>query len=72
MLAIKLGSFVAQDPSWGGAGTLPVPTRPGARTRFAHSLGPSESAFDVPTGGVSVLSLSLFGLVKIDWRKGTP
>ncbi len=72
MLAIRLGSYVVQDPSWGGVCTLPVPSVPDVTARFVHRIGAAETALDVPSDGVTVLSLSLFGLVKIDWTKGTP
>ncbi len=72
MLAIKLGSFVVQDPSWGGVGTLPVPKGPDARTLPVRRRGARETALGVPVDGGTVLSLSLFGLVKIDWTKEAP
>lgn len=72
MLAIRFGSLAVQDPPWGRAGALPISTEPQPTTRLAQGRGAPETALGGSSDGGPVLSLTLFGLVKIDWWKEAP
>ncbi len=72
MLAIRLGSLAVQDPPWGSVGALPIPAGPKPTMRLAQGRGVPETALGVSSHGGPVLSLTLFGLVKIDWWKEAP
>ena len=68
MVTITLGSFVVQDPSWGGPGVVPVPRGPAVRVNAAGQdrileRDPAER------DAVSVLSMRLLGLVEITQTK---
>ena len=72
MVSITLGSLTVQDPSWGGAGASPVPTRPRVEVQPVRNQDAWEERHDMLPERPPVLSLSLFGLVEISVMKKTP